>query len=334
MSNVAPPPLKFVVITGAGGFIGSHLTEKLIYRGIKVLATDLSADIPARLEHLSGSSLFDYAMQDVTETTFSDWLVTTGCDAVAHLASVVGVKNYVSDPLNTISVIIDGTRNVLRAAQTAGFKVLITSTSEVYGRNPAVPWREDGDRVLGPTTIDRWTYSAAKGVTEHMALGAAKSHDTGFPVTIIRYFNIYGPGQTPIFVVPAMIQKAVSGEPLPVFDSGDQTRCFTFVDDAVEGTIAALLDQEHSGEVFNIGNPVETTIKSLAELILEEASEFHSPGIEFIDAAAKYGSYEDIMRRVPDVSKARALLGWEPQIDLATGIKLTIKAAVMNGESL
>ena len=166
-----------------------------------------------------------------------------------------------------------------------------------------------------------------------MALGASKSHDSGFPITIIRYFNVYGPGQSPIFVVPAMIQKAVSGEPLPVFDSGNQTRCFTFVDDAVNGTIAALLDQDHSGEVFNIGNPVETTIKSLAELILEETLEFQSPGIEFIDASKKYGSYEDIIRRVPDVSKARTLLDWEPQIDLLKGIKLTIKAAVSDSPS-
>lgn len=314
-----------VLVTGSGGFIGSHLVGALLRSGHDVLATDLGEDLPARLQTHHGSPGFSYRRGDVvSEDFFGEWQAEH-LDRIFHLAAVVGVNRYSEDPVGTMEVSVLGTRNVIHIAAERGIRLLFTSTSEIYGKNPTVPWSENAERVLGPTWVDRWIYSSSKALCEQMLFAAARLH--GFPVTIVRYFNVYGPHQTPDFVIPAMIQSVVQGRPPTIIGTGEETRCFTFVDDAIEGTLLAAESPEAVNEVFNIGNPRETRISELAETILRIA---HREDLRptFVTGEAVYGSYENVVRRVPDVRKARELLGWEASTSLEEGIETTLKVAV------
>jgi len=246
------------------------------------------------------------------------------CELVFHFAAVVGVHLYITQPRKVLEVNIEGTKIILDLAAKHNKKVLFSSTSEVYGKNPKVPWSEDDDRVLGPTTIDRWVYSTTKAVNEHLCLAYQKS--LGLPVVIFRFFNAYGPridepgsGR----VISIFGAQAVQNKPLTVIGDGKQTRCFTYVDDVIDGVISAAKNEVAVGHVFNIGNDKETTILELAKTIkrvFKTKSE-----ITFVQQKEIYGeSYEDIPRRIPCIDKARRLLGFNPSTTLEEGLEKTL----------
>jgi UDP-glucose 4-epimerase len=238
---------------------------------------------------------------------------------------VVGVEYYVGDPYQTLNVNVNGTQNVLKAAYKYGKKVVFSSTSEVYGRNPKVPWKEDDDRVLGATTIDRWCYSTSKAVGEHFCFAY---HKLGMPVTVVRYFNVYGPRLDKVDVgrlFTIFMGQLLRGADLTVIGDGSQTRSFTYVTDAVAATVAAGLVPGADGQAINIGVDVETSVLEFAKLMLELYGPTRSQ-IKFVSQEAVYGnSYEDIPRRVPDSTKMRTLLGVEPKVSLREGTRLAME---------
>jgi nucleoside-diphosphate-sugar epimerase len=317
------------VITGAGGFIGSYLVQALLDRGDEVLAVDLSAGPPARLESLKDATGFTYISADVVSDEFLSKLAENTFDVLYHLASVVGVGQYQTDTVRTIETNFLGTKNAVAAATKQGAKLVFTSTSEIYGRNPTVPWSEDSDRVVGPTWIDRWSYASGKALAEHLVFAASKAY--GLPVVILRYFNVYGPGQTPIFVVPAMLEAVLKNQAPKVYDSGQQTRCFTYIDDAIKGTLLAAENPNAVNEAINIGSMQENTILEIADLIIELTDKKGVIDPQFISTKVLYNSYEDIDRRVPDASKAKRLLGWEATTLLSDGLRRCIEALQGSG---
>jgi UDP-glucose 4-epimerase len=311
-----------VMVTGAAGFVGSHLIERLLAMGQTVHGLDLAPLAEARnLDAVRDHPNFHYVQGDIRDEAAIRGFFRPEAGVVYHLASVVGVRRYMEDPLSLIDIAILGTRRLIALAAEHGVRVLFTSTSEVYGRNPAVPWAEDGDRVLGATSVDRWSYAASKGVCEQMFYGVARK--TGMPFSIVRFFNVYGPRQTPIYVVSQTVQRVLNGERPDLYDGGTQTRCLTYVDDAIEGTILAATRPEAVGEVFNIGNSVENTMAEVVAMTLEAAGSDLEPIP--VDTREKYGKvYEDIGRRVPDVRKAERLLGWTARTPAREGIARTV----------
>ena len=312
-----------VVVTGGGGFIGSHLIEALVAKGEEVTALDIDQNIPRRLSHLSNRKNFRYVAADVRDKQKLEVIIPKNCQAIFQLAAIVGVGNYCDDPLKTIDVNIGGLRNIIDIALSTNSKIIFTSTSEIYGKNPEVPWKEDSDRVVGSTSIDRWSYSSSKAVCEHMLFAIYRKYD--LPIVIVRFFNVYGPRQNPTFVIPAMICEVLNGRNPRVYDSGEQTRCFTFVDDAIEGILKASVSSLAEGEAFNIGGIREITIANLARMIIDIAGKSQELEPEFIDTREIYGSYEDISRRVPDVSKAEKILDWEARTSLDIGLRKTVE---------
>ena len=310
-----------VLVTGAAGFVGRHLVPRLLEGTDEVVATDLSPGPPDRYaDRVDGENL-SYVQGDLTEAAFREALLEDGdpFDRVFHLAAVVGVNAYVEDPLRVTEVNVVVTERLLELLADRDVRFVFTSTSEVYGRNPDVPWSEADDRVIGAPTVDRWSYATSKSACEHMLHGLSAS-ERPFEATVVRPFNLYGPGQRPDFVLPAFVDRVVSGEPPTVFDGGDQTRCFTYVEDFVEGALAASVHPDAAGEAFNLGSTRETRIRDLAEMVVEAAGADLDP--EFVDGSEVYGdSYEDLGRRVPDTSKARDVLGWEASTSLETGIE-------------
>ena len=283
-------------------------------------AVDVGQEVPSRLVPHRSRSGFNYSQGDVTSEDFVARWCDEPLDVVFHLAAVVGVDRYCSDPLWTIDVNLQGTRNVGRVVEGRGIRLLYTSTSEVYGKNPQVPWSEDSERVLGPTWVDRWAYGSSKAVGEQILLALGRNQRV--PVTIVRYFNVYGQNQSPNLVVPSMIQRIHQGQPPLIIGSGEETRCFTFISDAVEGTIRAATSDHGIGQVFNIGSDAETRILDLANLILRVAGRTDlTPS--FVSGSEVYGSYENIQRRVPDVTKARRLLDWQATTPLEYGVQAT-----------
>ena len=310
-----------ILVTGGAGFLGSHLSDGFIRRGDEVFVLDVGSI--AKVRHLLNSARFHYIHDSIFNTEIIDSLVSKA-DLIYHLAAVVGVEHYVGDPYETLNVNVNGTQNILKAAYKYGKRVVFSSTSEVYGRNPKVPWREDDDRVLGATTIDRWCYSTSKAVGEHFCLAY---HKLGLPVTVVRYFNIYGPRLDKVDVgrlFTIFMGQLLRGVDLTVIGDGKQTRCFTYVTDGVAATMAAGLKPEAEGQVINIGVDVETTVLEFAELMLELYGPTKSK-IKFVAQEDVYGkSYEDIPRRVPDNTKMKKLLGVEPKVSLREGVKLSM----------
>jgi len=310
-----------ILITGGGGFVGSHLAEALLARGDEVFILEPGGT--QKVRHLVGHSHFRIVRDSVMSTDILDSLVAQ-VDLVYHLAAVVGVEHYVGDPYEVLNVNVNGTQNVLKVAFKYGRKVVFSSTSEVYGRNPALPWSEDDDRVLGSTRIDRWCYSTSKAVGEHFCFAY---HKLGLPVTITRYFNVYGPRLDKIDVgriITIFMGQLLRGEPLTVIGDGKQTRCFTYIDDAVRATIAAGTADGTNGGVFNVGTDVETSILDLAKLMIELSGSTST--IRFVTKEEVYGtSYEDIGRRVPDVTRMRKMLGVEATTSLRDGLARTIE---------
>ena len=310
-----------VLITGGGGFVGSHLADAFIARGDEVSILDTGS--VAKVRHLMGKPGFHYIRDSVFNNEIVEGLIARA-DLVYHLAAVVGVEYYVGDPYEVLNVNVNGTQNVLKLAFKHGKKVVFSSTSEVYGRNPKVPWLEDDDRVLGSTRIDRWCYSTSKAVGEHFCFAY---HHMGLPVTITRYFNIYGPRLDKLDVgriITIFMGQVLRNEPVTVIGDGKQTRCFTYVDDAIKATVAAGIAPNTDGDVFNIGTAVETSILELAQTMIDIAGS--SSTIKFVTQESVYGSsYEDIPRRVPDNGKMQKVLGVTAETPLAEGLRRTIE---------
>ena len=311
-----------VLVTGGAGYIGSHLVDALCEAGHEVRVLDnLSTGKAANLQHrldevrLVNGSILDASLVEREV----EW-----AQIVFHLAAAVGVRHIVDDPLTALLTNTRGTENVLTACFRYWRKAVVASTSEVYGKTSKVPMREDDDRVLGPTTVHRWSYSTAKAIDEHLAFAFAANN---LPMTIVRYFNSYGPRLDERgygSVVANFIRQARAGAPLTVHGDGKQSRCFTYIDDTVRGTMLAGFTPEAEGQVLNLGAPRETTIIELAEMI-KAALGSDSP-IASTPYEEYYGpGFEDTRRRVPDVSRARELLDWAPEITLEEGLARTIE---------
>ena len=309
-----------VLITGGAGFLGSHLAEGFIERGDEVFVMDMSPSL--KVEHLLSNPKFHYVRDSVFNESMLESLIVRA-DLVYHLAAVVGVEHYVGDPYHVLNVNINGTQNVLKLAHRHNKKVVMASTSEVYGRNTRVPFSEDDDRVLGSTRIDRWCYSTSKAAAEHFCFAYKR---LGLPVVIVRYFNIYGPRLDKIDVgrvLTIFMGQLLRNEPLTVIGDGKQTRCFTYVTDAIRATMAAGLLPEAVGDIFNIGTDRETPILELAETMIKITGAKST--IKFVPQQKIYGdSYEDIPRRVPNNEKMRKILKVHADISLEDGLKKTI----------
>ncbi len=301
--------------------MGSHLAEAFIERGDHVVIMDTAG--PAKIQHLMDNKRLEYHAASILNPEITDQLFH-GIELVYHLGAVVGVEHYVSDPLKVLNVNVNGTQNVLASAMRHGCRVVFSSTSEVYGRNPKVPFKEDDDRVLGSTSIDRWCYSTSKAVGEHFCFAY---HKKGLPVTIVRYFNIYGPRLDAIDlgrVVSIFMGQVLRGKDVTVVGDGAQTRCFTYVSDAIQATVQAGLKAEAIGGIFNIGTDEETRMLDFARILIEETG---SPSqIRFVTQESVYGnSYEDVPRRVPDNTLMKEILGTVPVVGLREGLRLTIE---------
>jgi nucleoside-diphosphate-sugar epimerase len=312
------------VVTGGCGFLGSHLAEALITRGDEVTIID-SAPPPA--DQALSREYATFVEGDVRDADALAKAITPDTDVVYHLAAQVGVDRYLSRPLDVIDVNVDGTRNVLATAASTGSKVVVASTSEVFGKNPAVPWAEDADRLLGPTSADRWTYSTSKALAEHLTFAFVRQF--GLSATIVRYFNVYGPRQRPAFVISRSVHRALNGRRPVVYDSGEQTRCFTFIDDAIDGTLRAGADPRADGNVFNLGNMTETTVGEAIDLVRELTGFEPAPTPVGTDKALG-AQYQDLPRRRPDSTKASEVLGWSGGTSLRGGLTATIEWARTN----
>lgn len=318
-----------VVVTGGYGFIGSHLVAALLDRGDSVTVFDFAKSTRDTSIDFDRHANFRFVPGDVTDIGALENALTADVDTVFHLAAVVGVKNYLKDPLRVLDVNVTGTRNVLELSHRHGVHVVYASTSEVFGKNPNPPFAEDDDRVLGSTRTARWSYSTSKAMAEHLVFAMHAAY--ALPVTVVRYFNVYGPRQAPIFVISQSIHRILNGRRPLLYDSGDQTRCFTYVDDAVAGTLLASESSAAIGQAFNIGSMTETTVGDAVTLAIKLANLDTVTEAEAIDTAARYGDrYEDIPRRIPDSSKAQRELGWRLQVDLEEGIRRTINWARAN----
>ena len=316
-------PPQNVVVTGGAGYIGSHLVDRLAEDGHQVtVLDDLSAGHAAYLAPRLRAGQARLVTGSILDPDLVGRELRTA-DTVFHLAAAVGVRRIVTEPLRSLRTNLIGTENVLHACADHGCRVVLASSSEVYGKLPRLPMSESGDRVLGPTTVPRWSHAAAKAVDEHLAFAYAAQ---GLRVSVVRYFNSYGPRLDragDASVVAVFVRHALAGEPIPVHGDGQQTRCFTYVADTVRGTVLAAAVPEAQGQVFNIGSATETAIAALAELVAQAAGS--TVPAERISYEAAYGPrFEDITRRIPDISRARDVLGWEPQIPLEEGLKRTI----------
>jgi UDP-glucose 4-epimerase len=313
-----------VLVTGGAGYIGSHLADRLLADGHDVVVLDnLSLGKVANIEHNLHNPRFRFIEGDILDSHLMGQMADE-CDAVYHLAAIVGVTHVLNDPLQAMKTNVWGTGTVLEEASRRGRRVVLASSSEVYGKSAACPLAEDDDRLLGSTGISRWCYSTAKAMDEHLAL--AYHRQRGLPVAIVRYFNSYGPRLDPRgygSVVARFITQALAGEPLTVHADGGQTRCFTYVDDTVEGTVLAGSVPGADGEVLNIARGDETSVLELAETIRELTGS--SSEIVCVPYEVDYGElFEDTRRRVPAVDKAERILGFEARVALAEGLQRTI----------
>src|SRR5688572_8352100 len=304
-----------VFITGGCGFIGSHLAERLLNEGDSVtVLDDLSTGSMENVAHLIGRPGFQYRIGSALDRPLVMELVDRA-DVTVRLAAAVGVRLIVERPVHTIETNVGATETVLAAAAKKQKLVVVASTSEVYGKSTHVPFREDHDLQLGPTSHSRWAYACSKALDEWLAL--AYAHEKDVPVIIVRFFNTVGPRQTGRYgmVLPNFARQALRGEPITVYGSGDQSRCFGHVRDAVEALLRLIATPAALNEVFNIGSTEETTIRNLAEQVrLEAQSASEIVAVPYSEAYA--AGFEDMLRRVPDVSKLERLTGFRPRTPL------------------
>jgi UDP-glucose 4-epimerase len=312
------------LITGGAGFIGSHLADRLLADGHTVFVLDdLSTGSFENIAHLKGRQGFHYTIDTVTNEPVLAELVDQ-CDTIYHLAAAVGVRLIVEAPVRTIETNVHGTEVVLKQAAKKGKTVLIASTSEVYGKSTDVPFREDGDLALGATSRHRWAYACSKALDEFLALAYWK--ERRLPVVVVRLFNTVGPRQTGRYgmVVPNFVKQALAGEPITVFGDGTQARCFTDVSDVVSALVALPREPRAVGGVFNIGNTEEVTILQLAERVKALAGS-SSPIVTVPYDQAYEAGFEDMPRRVPDIGKIAALIGYRPRVGLDETLRLVIR---------
>jgi UDP-glucose 4-epimerase len=310
-----------ILVTGGAGYIGSHLVDRLVHLNHEVtVIDDLSTGNLANLTAVRGDIRFVEAT--ILDADIVDTLVA-GADVVFHLAAAVGVGHIIEQPLRSLVINTKGAENVIAACVKHDRKLLLASTSEIYGKTAKMPMSEDDDRVLGSTTIARWGYSTAKAIDEHLALAHAQH---GLRMSIVRYFNSYGPRLDPRgygSVVANLMRQAIDNEPLTVHGDGSQTRCFTYVDDTVEGTLRAALDLRGEGQIFNVGNDHETSIIDLATAII--AMTGSSSTVQHVSYEQRFGKgFEDTKRRIPDVQRARTVLDFNAGISLQDGLQRTL----------
>lgn len=309
-----------MLITGGAGFIGSHLADRALREGWKVsILDDLSTGSFENVAHLRQNPGFGYCFDTVFNAQLVAELVDY-CDVVFHLAAAVGVRLVVESPVRTIETNVHGTEVVLRAAAKKKKPIFIASTSEVYGKSSALPFSEDGDLVLGPTTRGRWSYACSKALDEY--LGLAYWNEKKTPVTIVRFFNTVGPRQTGRYgmVLPTFVEQALQNKPLTIFGSGEQRRCFTYVGDTVEALVRLARSPVVAGEVINLGNDQEISILALARRV--KAITGSKSEVQLLSYDAAYGAgFEDMMRRVPNINKLEHLINFRP----ATGIDAIIR---------
>jgi len=317
-----------VLVTGGAGFIGSHLVDSLLAQGEWVVVLDdLSTGKRQNLARHDADPRLRLIVGTITDpATVADAMA--GCALVFHLAAAIGVRYVIDDPLSGIATNVRGTEEVLAAAAHVGARVVVASSSEVYGKGaPGEAWRpfrEDDNAIIGPTAVTRWWYALAKGLDEHLCF--AYHRQRGLPVAAVRYFNIYGPRCDPggYGVLARFVEQALSGQPITVFGDGEQSRSFTYVDDAVWATLLAGSHPAAVGEVFNVGSDREITINAAASTVLRLTG---SPSpIHHQEHRVVFGEhFEDTRRRVPDVGKIRRLLGFSADVDLEEGIRRTIE---------
>jgi UDP-glucose 4-epimerase len=305
------------LITGGAGFIGSHVADALVSRGDSVVILDnLSTGNHHNIEHLIGNESVEFYSGSILDSALVDRLVA-GVDHVLHLAAAVGVFTIVDKPLESLRINLHGTENVLDACQRSGKPVLIASSSEIYGKNGGGPLHEDSDRIVGSPLKSRWSYSEAKAIDE--SLGYFYYSELGVQVRIVRFFNTVGPRQVGSYgmVVPRFVSAALAGEPIEVYGSGDQSRCFCHVADAVAGLLSVIDSESTVGDVFNIGNDHEISIRGLAELVITRLNS-HSEIVSKSYEDAYGAGFEDMQRRIPDISKIKDATGWAPTRSLET----------------
>ncbi|MGI8468997.1 MAG: GDP-mannose 4,6-dehydratase [Pyrinomonadaceae bacterium] len=300
-----------ILITGGAGFVGSHLADKLYHEGHEItVIDDLSTGRYQNVAHLEGKERFRLIIDTILNEKLMEELIRE-TDRVFHMASAVGVKLIMEQPVKTIETIFHGTDVVLKFCSRYRKRVLIPSTSEVYGKSTQVPFTEDNDILKGSTSKHRWAYACAKELDEFLALAHWK--ETRLPVAVIRLFNTVGPRQTGQYgmVVPNFIKAALKNEPIPIHGDGNQARCFGHVSDVVEGLTKAIETPECFGQVMNLGNSEEVTIKQLAEKVI--AMTGSKSELKYISYSEAYGEgFEDMMRRVPNLEKAKRLIGYQP----------------------
>ena len=304
-----------VLITGGAGFIGSHLADAYLQHGDEVfIIDDLSTGSIENIRHLKDHPRFHYTIESVHNQPVTAELVDQ-CDVIFHLAAAVGVKLIVESPVRTIETNVRGTEVVLALANKKKKKVLIASTSEVYGLSTDIPFREDGNLVMGATTKGRWSYACSKAIDEFLAL--AYWREKKLPTIVVRLFNTVGPRQTGQYgmVIPTFVKQALAGRPITVYGSGEQSRCFCYVGDVVGGLMKLMDDEKAVGQVFNVGSDHEITISDLAKRVKELTSSQSEIVLVPYDEAYEEG-FEDMPRRIPDISKVNRQIGFEPQMDL------------------
>ena len=309
-----------IMVTGGAGFIGSHLCEFLLNCNQEVVAIDdLSTGSMSNIDHLSDYSSFRFKEGSINDESLMKSVIEK-CDIIYHLAASVGVKLIVDKPLEAMENNVFGTENVLKYALKDKKKVLITSSSEVYGRNNSVPFSENDDRVFGSVYSTRWGYALSKSMDEFLAINYyTEKH---LPTVVSRLFNTVGPRQTGQYgmVVPRLVEQAINSEPLTVYGDGNQSRCFTHVEDVVKGLVGLMESSKTVGEVFNIGSDDEITIHELAEKIIYLTGSTST--IQFVSYDQVYGKrFEDMQRRVPDISRIKKVIGFEPKVGIDKIIK-------------
>ena len=312
------------LITGGAGFIGSHLSDKLVGEGHKVtVLDDLSTGKIENVKHLEGKPAFQLVVGTILDETLVDKFAER-CDAIFHLAAAVGVELIVNHPLESLTTNIKGSETVLKMAHRYNKKVLITSTSEIYGKNTQGPLKEDQDRILGSPLKSRWSYSTAKAVDEMLAYVYWKEKNV--PTVIVRLFNTVGPRQTGAYgmVVPRFVKQALENKDITVYGSGKQSRCFLHVKDVVNALPKVIENQKAYGQVFNIGSQEEITIEGLAQKVIEITGS-RSKIVRIPYEKAYEEGFEDMERRVPDTTKIHGLIGFRPTADLKTIIEDVVR---------
>lgn len=312
--------MTHALITGGAGFIGSHLADYLLARDYKVTIIDnLSTGRFENIAHLEKHPNFRFAIEDIRNIHITDRFVSE-CDVIFHMAAVVGVQKIIDEPINTIETNIGGTEVLLKTAQRYRRKILIASTSEVYGKGVKFPFEEDDDSLLGATSKSRWSYAASKAIDEF--LGLAYHYEVGLPVVLFRLFNTVGPRQTGQYgmVVPRFVQWALKNEPIMVYGDGEQSRSFGNVYDVVDAIHRLSNSDAAIGQLFNIGNDKEITIHALAELIKERTGSRSEIKVIPYEEAYKTPGFEDFRRRVPSLAKIGKAVGWEPTTPLQATI--------------